>query len=335
MPADPHTVRGFAARVVVAIAIAAAFAAAWWASDVLFLVFGGVLVAIILRGLARWVSSHTGLGITWAFSVVILGILAVAGAGAYFLGSRIADQVGTLSEQLPAAVAELRRKLEAQPWAAPLLHSVSPTRMLSGSGNWLSQISGAFSSALTVLADFVVVAFVGIYLALDPGLYRRGLLALAPAGSDQRVNETLDAIHHALQHWLMGKLALMAFVGVVTALGLAIIGVPLIFTLALLAALLDFIPNIGPIVSAIPAVLLALSTDPMKAVWVALLFLVVQFVESYILAPIVQKRAVELPPALLIVAQLLLGVVFGPMGLIFATPLTVVILTVVKSSINR
>src|SRR5690349_19073430 len=113
MASDPQNLRDFAARLVVAIAIVAAFVAAWWASDVLFLVFGGVLAAIMLRGLAVWLSSRTGVGITWAFSLVILGIVVVAGAGAYFLGSRIAGQVATLSDQLPAAAADLRGKLEA------------------------------------------------------------------------------------------------------------------------------------------------------------------------------------------------------------------------------
>jgi predicted PurR-regulated permease PerM len=133
-----------------------------------------------------------------------------------------------------------------------------------------------------------------------------------------------------LARWLLGKLCLMCFVGLFTAVGLWLLGIPLVLSLALLAAALDFIPNIGPIVSAIPALLLALLSGPASALWVALLYLSVQFIESYILAPLVQHRAVSLPPALLISAQVILPMLFGFPGLLLATPITVLLLVVVR-----
>jgi predicted PurR-regulated permease PerM len=122
----------------------------------------------------------------------------------------------------------------------------------------------------------------------------------------------------------------MCVVGVLTAIGLWALGVPFVLSFAVLAAGLDFIPNIGPVISAVPAVLVALLQSPMTALWVAVLYLAIQVLESYILAPIVQHRAVDLPPALLISSQVLLAVLLGVPGLLFATPLTVVLLVLVR-----
>lgn len=122
----------------------------------------------------------------------------------------------------------------------------------------------------------------------------------------------------------------MLFVGVATGLGLWVLQMPLILTLAILAAMLDFIPNIGPVISAVPAVLLASGSGAGHVLWVAGLYLTVQIVESYVLQPLVQQRAVSLPPAVNLLAQVLIGILFGWLGVILATPLTVVAITLIE-----
>jgi predicted PurR-regulated permease PerM len=135
------------------------------------------------------------------------------------------------------------------------------------------------------------------------------------------VREVLDAIGHVLQRWLVGQLVLMAIVGTITWIGLALLGVPFALPLALFAGLSEFVPYVGPIVAAIPAVLVGFAEGPHLALWVAGLYIAVQSIESYVLTPLIQQRAVYLPPALLLFSQVVLGVTAGPLGVIVATPL--------------
>jgi predicted PurR-regulated permease PerM len=180
------------------------------------------------------------------------------------------------------------------------------------------------------LADILLVIVGGIYLAAQPDLYRVGLLKLVPARGRSLAAQALDASGRALRLWLLGRMVSMAAVGLLTWLGLMIIGVPSALTLGLLAALLEFIPFIGPILSAVPALLLGFAAGPDKAIWVALLFLAIQQFEGNVLEPLVQQRAVDLPPALLLFALVAGGLVFGVAGIILAAPLTVVLYVMVK-----
>lgn len=137
----------------------------------------------------------------------------------------------------------------------------------------------------------------------------------------------MNAAAHTLRQWITAQLMSMTIVGILTGLGLWAAGIPLAFILGLIAALLAFIPNIGPVLAAVPALLLALAQGPSTVMWVAAVYIVVQGLESYAITPIIQKEKVSLPPALIIAAQLLLGVLFGILGLARATPLTAVVLT--------
>ena len=180
------------------------------------------------------------------------------------------------------------------------------------------------------IADTLLVVVGGIYLAAQPELYRTGAIKLVPKRGRDLAAQALDASARALKLWLLGRMVSMAVVGVLTWLGLAIIGVPSRCALGLLAALLEFVPFIGPIISAVPALLLALADSPEKAIWTALLFLAIQQFEGNVLEPLVQQRAVDLPPALLLFALVAGGLIFGIVGVILAAPFTVVVYVMVK-----
>jgi predicted PurR-regulated permease PerM len=165
------------------------------------------------------------------------------------------------------------------------------------------------------------VLFIGIFLAWQPSAYRRGFVRLFPERRRKRVREVLNAIGYVLQRWLVGQVVLMTIVGVLTWIGLHFLDVPFALPLALFAAFAEFVPYIGPIVAGIPAVLVALAEGPELAIWVAGLYIAIQSVESYLLTPLIQQRAVYLPPALLLFSQVILGVTAGPLGVIVATPL--------------
>jgi predicted PurR-regulated permease PerM len=295
------------------------------------LLFAGVLFAILLTAIADWINRHLHLKRVWALGLTLLFILVTFSLTIWLIGDRVSPEVQDLSQQLPSTAANLHEKLAQHSWGKAVLRSVpSPEDLLSQGSEVVRKSWSAAWGLIGVVGSCLVIFFVGLYLAIDTSLYRDGFVRLFPVSSRPLVASTLQDAGTMLTRWLLGKLSLMCFVGVFTAIGLSLLGIPLVLSLALLAAALDFIPNIGPIASSIPALLLALLNGPMTVLWVALLYLSVQFLESYVLAPVIQRRAASLPPALLISAQVLLPMLFGFPGLLLATPLTVLLLVVIR-----
>jgi predicted PurR-regulated permease PerM len=197
-------------------------------------------------------------------------------------------------------------------------------------GTLLTGVGGVFSSTVGAVGNFLITILLAIYFAASPNFYLAGFIKLFPLDHRVRVKEILDTIGEMLSWWLIGKAGSMLFIGVLTWIGLTILGVPLALTLGLLAGLLSFIPNFGPILSAFPAILLAFIERPMLAVYTAGLYVLVQLVESNIVTPLIEKETVELPPALTIMFQLALAVLVGGLGLVLATPLLAVIMVLVQ-----
>jgi predicted PurR-regulated permease PerM len=193
--------------------------------------------------------------------------------------------------------------------------------VVSSQQDLLSQVTGLFSRTLNAITNFVLILFIGLYLAVTPDLYVGGLVGLVPVGRRSRARQVIQAAGHTLRWWLVGRIFSMIVIGVLSVLGLWLIGVPLALVLGLLAGLLGFIPILGPILALVPPLLLALSNSPQQALYVVLLYGGIQIVESYFLTPMVQQRAVSLPPVLTISSQLILGLLFGFMGIAMAPPL--------------
>jgi predicted PurR-regulated permease PerM len=319
--------------VVVGVVIAALLLLAllWYASQVPLLVFAGVLLAIFLNGISGWLRDHTPLRYGWALAVVVLVLFAATASAAALIGPQVGAQVGELREQLPQALGQLEERLAQYGWAQQVLEQApAPEDLAPGSNSLIERIGGIFSTTLGALGSFVIILFVGLYMAIDPATYREGALRLFPPARRARLRTVLDEVGGALRGWLIGQLVAMATIGTLTTLGLWLLGMPLALTLGLLAALLSFIPNIGPTLALIPALLLALLDGPTQLVWVLALYLGVQALESYLITPLIQQRAIDLPPALLIIAQLLMGVLTGGLGLILAAPLTAAALVLLK-----
>ena len=312
------------ACVIVMLAICGAM---WLTRKLLLLLFAAILFAIVLSAAADWISGRLHLRRNWALALTLLLLLATFSFSIWLLGDRVGSEVQNLSQQLPDTAAKLHQRLAQHSWGQAVMRAMpSPEGLLSQGSELVRKSLSAAWGLVGILGSSLVIFFVGLYLAINPPLYRNGFVRLFPVAFRSRIASTLEDAETKLAHWLLGKLSLMCFVGVFTAIGLWLLGIPLVLSLALLAAALDFIPNIGPIASAIPAMLLASLNSPVTVLWVALLYLSVQFIESYILSPIVQRRAVSLPPALLISAQIILPMVFGFPGLLLATPLTVLLM---------
>jgi predicted PurR-regulated permease PerM len=266
-----------------------------------------------------------------------VGVAAVClgGAGSWALAvwvvaPALATQVDALLDELPKAAARVEGVLERYGWGRAIVERARDVDDLLVRRETLSRAGGILSTTLGAVAGFVAFLFIGLFVAFEAGLYRRGLLRLVPLGKRERMGRVLNEAAETLRMWMLGKLLAMAIVGLLTWVGLALLGIPLALTLALLAAMLTFVPNFGPIISAIPPILLGLLDGPSTAVYVALLYLGIQTIESYMLTPLVQKKTISLPPALTLISQVLMGTIAGGLGVVVATPLTAAALVLVK-----
>ncbi|HVE56018.1 MAG TPA: AI-2E family transporter [Pyrinomonadaceae bacterium] len=306
----------------------------YYTIDVVLLLFGAVLLAIFLRGLADLLNRYTNIseGLTVLLvSVLLVGILAGAIA---LLAPSIAEQVRHLRQELPVSAQKVGNYISQFGWGKTLIEqlpSADDIMKKVDAASVLSSVGGYFSSTVGALGNLFVMILLAIYLATEPRFYANGFTKLFPIKSRPRVFEVLSEIGTTLSWWLIGKVASMIFIGLLTWIGLWILGVPLSLTLGLIAGLLSFIPNFGPILSAVPAILLAFIESPISALYVLILFVVVQIIESNLVTPFIERQTVELPPALTVFAQLALSILIGGVGLILATPLLAVIVVLVQS----
>lgn len=303
----------------------------WYGAEIFLLVFAGLLLAVFLRSLTTMLRDHSPLSDGWALGVVIFAIIAVIAAGVWFLTPSVTKQVNQLTQTLPQAMTQARQQIARYPLGQELAAQIPQVQqLLPKPTNILSQLTGVFSTALNVIVNIAIIVFAGIYFAANPELYRRGIMRLFPMRKRDRVQDVLDTLGHTLGWGITGRLTVMAINGAITALCLWLLGIPLPLLLGLITGLLNFIPNIGPILAAVPAVLLALTIGPTKALYVALLYVAVQALEGFVLTPLVQQRTVSLPPVLLITAQILFGIMFGFLGVLLAVPLTAVAFVLVR-----
>lgn len=310
-----------------AVALGLLMLLAWRLSDVLLLLFGAVIVAVVLGAMARPVKRWLGLSQRAAVAVVVALMLVVAAAGSWLVGDRVVEQTNDLRERLPAALADLGE------WASSYRIGVALQEVWASANAedvpWAS-VANVATRTLGAIGSIGLLVVVGIYLAADPTLYRLGLVRLVPPVYRLRIDGALLASGEALGRWLLGQGVSMVFVGSATALGLALLGVPLALTVGLIAGVLAFVPFFGPIASGVLAVLLAFTQGPTQALYVVGLAVAIQQVEGNLLMPWVQRWAVELPPVLGITAAVIFGLLFGLPGVILATPLMVVVMVLVQ-----
>lgn len=290
--------------------------------------FTGLLVAVALTGPSEWLARRTRLGRSLALALVILTLLLVVLGGASLFGYQIAEQADRLSRSLKEASQQVEQTLRHTQWGRWILNG-SGSLMQEGA-QLASGASVIMSSTVYVVAVLVVVFFIGAYVAAEPGLYEAGLIELFPLRHQARAREITHAVGGTLQWWLLGQCISMTIIGTLTTLGLLLLGAPFPLALGILAGVLTFVPNVGPTLSLVPAVLLSMMQGPRLAIWVVLLYLGVQTVESYFVTPLVQRRTIYLPPALTITSQFLLWILAGSLGLVVATPLTAAILVLVR-----
>ncbi|MGQ3890263.1 AI-2E family transporter [Legionella sp. CNM-1927-20] len=306
----------------------------WYTVDIFLLAFAGILLAIIIRSLGRLINKYSGLPNYIAVTVVLIILLLLFTGIGLIVAPAVSKQVSQLYTDLPEAWNKFSNEFLTliNVTNTSTTQGTNVSSMLAKVQNIPAKLGGIFTSTFGFIGNIFVILFFGIALAYQPGIYTNGLVSLFPKRRQNKVKEILNDTTETLKFWLAGKAFSMLIIGLLTWAGLWLLDIPLAFTLALLAALLSFIPNIGPIIAAIPAILLALLKSPMFGLYVALLYLAIQTIESYLITPLIQQKSISLPPALIVFMQLIMSLLVGILGLALATPLLAVISVVVKQT---
>ncbi len=318
----------FIRRTLIVLTLTALLFLTWHLRSLLLLIFGAVLVAVIFRAIADPIRRVTKAPDWLAVAIAVLLVVGILGLASWMFGSEVTAQVRTLFDSLPEAWRSFEQRIGDMGFGERLQDMVddaapSGSGVLSNVGQFAMSLGGG-------VADTLIVLVGGIYLAAQPRLYRKGALKLIPLQRRELAGQAIEDSGRALRLWLKGQLISMVVVGLLVGVGLWLIGVPSALALGLLAGILEFVPLVGPIVAALPALLIALAVGPQTALWVLGLYLVVQQVEGNVLQPVVQQYAVDLPAVILLFSLLGFGTLFGALGIILAAPLTVVVYVLIK-----
>lgn len=296
------------------------------------LVFAAILLAVLFCGMTDWITGKLRLPRGLSLLLAVLFFFGVIIAAFWLIAPTVSKQVQEMRQTIPQAISQVEQWLSQYGWGQKLINKVPSdiSNVMPKQDALLSNLSGVFSSTLSFLADFAIVIITALFLASSPKLYTAGLTKLFPVRSRSRIMQVLGKCYDNLKSWLVGMLSAMAIIGVSSAIGYSLIGLPLAFALALIAFFLAFIPNVGPWIAGVPAVLVGLTVSPQMALYVILVYGGIQLVETYLITPIIFQKTVDLPPALLLFFQVLLGILQGALGLLLAAPILAVLMVVVN-----
>ncbi|MBH5369950.1 AI-2E family transporter [Bradyrhizobium glycinis] len=323
----------------------------WYFAATLLLIFTGMLLGLGLNALVNALGRRVHLPHTIRLAIVCVALAVLLAGVAYLGGATIAEQASLLSKTIKSQITNVRSLLEShgidtsffdlgnaasdpatnaslEATPAPAAPSRPPLpsagTLASSGGAIVSQTLKLLLGTIHGVGNIFIVLFLGLAFAAQPSVYHDGLLFLAPARHRTRVTIVIDRIAETLERWLIAQIIVMIAVGAVTWIGLAVIGIPGAFILGIQAGLLAFIPTVGAIIAGVIVVLASLASGWIPALSAFLLFMGVHAMESYVLTPILQRQALDIPPATLFAFQILLGVVFGIWGLALALPLVAI-----------
>ncbi len=297
------------------------------APDVPLVVFAGILLGLFLRGGGDWIANKLKIGAMWGMAAFAVAIAATGVVIGFVAVPFISEQFDEIMIRIPQAANAIADEIRKYSWGPDLLDQLRPEGLLQSGG---SGVASAAAATFGAFGHVVVILIVGIYMAINPGLYVRGIRLLFAPSIRDRAEEVMHATASTLRRWLAAQLLAMTTVGVLTWIGMWILGIPLAPMLGLIAGFFAFIPNIGPILSMVPGILLALAFGTETVIWVIGVYLAVQAIETYVVTPIVQREMVSLPPALTITVQILFGILFGIFGLMLATPIAAACMTLTR-----
>jgi len=295
---------------------------------ILLLLIFSVVLAVGLSSLSQLLKTYTRIPYTAALFGVLVTFLGALGIFFSYLIPAVVQefsQADVLIEQVNTTLEDISTQIAGNSSLSASFNPEQVVQTLQDRGSSIvSGVQSIFTSTFSVLLNVLIMLVIAVYLALNPRQYVQGFVHLFPKKDQLKVHSMMDTANHSLQWWLLARLSSMLIIGLLTYVGLLILNIPLAFSLAVLAGLLSFIPNLGPVLSFVPALLVAITVSWPTVASVAILYIIVQVIESNVITPTIEKRMVSTPPALLLANQVILGTVFGFMGLLLAAPLMAV-----------
>jgi len=329
----------FTSQVIIGLTIALIFALlvflVFRAVNLLLLLFASYLLAIFLRWGANQIRRLVRLPLPVSLILFIAIFFSLISLFFFFLAPVVQQQAMNLAEETPKLMSELKQFLLRRSWGKKVLETTrDPSGLLPEGEGTMSEfflgIVGVFSTTFGALISVLFILVIGIYLAFQPSVYMAGILRLIPPSRRRRAREIIHRMAETTRGWLLGQAFSMTVLGIVVGTGLWFLGISNAVVLGLLAAIMTFIPNLGPVLAFIPAIFVALSQSFMDAVYVALFYVVVQIIEGNFLTPMVQQQVISVPAALILATQVLLFNLMGFLGIVLAMPLLACVMVLVQ-----
>lgn len=315
----------FVRRMLIGFTLVAVAFLLWQLAGTVLLVFAAILLAVILRAFASALEHYVKIphiiSFYLALALVIGGIVGIG----FFFGAALRGQIGEVMEQLPGLVENAAEQIGISDPLGEMEAQLGDQQVTI-----VGRAAGFGFSVAGMFVDAFIVMVASIYLAYDPKLYRRGLLSLFPPGNRRRIDRALLMTGHALKMWFGGQLVTMTGVGLMSGVAFWLLGLPMPVALGLIAGLTNFIPFIGPILGSLPAIVFAFNMSIETVLWTLVAVTIVQQIESNLLVPIIQRKAVALPPAIALFAIIAFGVLFGFLGVFLAVPLAVAAMVLIR-----
>jgi len=295
------------------------------AFNVLLMALAGSLIAVYFHGLGDLIQKKTKLNRRYAMIISVVGTFIIIGLLLWFIGAKIQSQVTQLNNNLPRNIHTAKAKLSQSQLGQKVLDFTSG----DNSEKLAATVQTFFSTSFGVLGDMYIILFLGIFFTASPVLYKNGILILIPESKKQVATDIMERISTALKGWLKGMLLSMVLVTILITVGLSIMRIPAALVLGLITGILEIVPNFGPLIAMIPGVLLAFTISTNTAIIVALIYIVSQTIVANIVTPLIQKKMINLPPALTLISQLIMGTLSGALGIILAVPLLAMLIIII------
>jgi len=288
----------------------------------LLLIFGGVVFAAMLDGGTRLLGRVLPIGRGWRLLIVTFAALAFIAGTIWFAGVQLTNQAAALRDTVTL---QLNRLLQIGAAYGLGVDSINPQRIVEQAMSSLGRLTSAVSTVLGGFTNLVMIIVIGLFIAVEPRIYERGVAWMLPSDSRERFYRTSERMGFTLRRLMAGRLVGMVVEGVGTWLLLLAGGVPMAALLGLLTGILAFLPNIGAIVSGLLIILIGFSVNVETGLWAVAVYVIVQVVDGYLIVPYVARKTVDLAPALVLGAQLIFGALFGILGLALADPIVAMI----------
>jgi predicted PurR-regulated permease PerM len=295
--------------------------------SLLLLMLAGILLAVFFHGCADIIQRnlHFSSKVSLILSILLNVVLLIGFF--WFIGARLSSQLSELSDTLPKTIQDAKNNLQQSEIGKKVINYVNSS---GNSKKTISTIRHFFSSGFGVLSDLYIIVLIGLFFTASPALYKKGMVHLLPPAAKEKGDKLIGEINVILKKWIKGQIFGFLFIAVFTGIGLWILGMPLVLTLALIAGILNMIPNFGPIIALIPAVLIAFTLGTTTVIIVICIYTGVQIIQSAVTQPLIQQKMISVPPALIIIGQVAMGTLGGFWGVLLAMPVVAILMKLIN-----